>query len=217
VPTHSDGLRVPEQPSDPIIADGSMWAHPLGESPGIGGMGLSGTGLGGGGLGAGIGLDHIGELGHGDGEVGPGTGGRGSPSAALGAEGVGWGLDGWSGRGALGGAHSIYGPQYRYSGSVVNSRIPPDTIQRIVRENFGRFRLCYERGLVRNATLAGRVITRFVIVSNGHVASATSEGSDLPDADVISCVTQAFSALTFPEEPMDSQVTVVYPIMFTPD
>jgi hypothetical protein len=232
VPIRSDGSRTPALPSDPALAEGSMWARPLGESPGIGAAGLSGTGLGGGGVGAGIGLDHIGELGHGDGQVGPGTGGRGAPIVEASGVGIwwgddaGWGRDGVSGRaeagpghgvGSLQGSRRTWGPTVWTSGTAHNSRIPPETIQRIVRENFGRFRLCYERGLLRNATLAGRVATRFVIGSSGAVVTASNEASDLPDAEVVSCVTQAFAALMFPEEPGDSQVIVVYPIMFTPE
>ena len=44
-----------------------------------------------------------------------------------------------------------------------NGRIPAEVIQRIVRQNFGRFRLCYENGLRNNPNLQGRVAVSFVI------------------------------------------------------
>ena len=44
------------------------------------------------------------------------------------------------------------GPQ---GATQVNGRLPPEVIQRIVRQNFGRFRLCYENGLRNNPNLAG--------------------------------------------------------------
>jgi hypothetical protein len=97
----------------------------------------------------------------------------------------------------------------------VNGRLPPEVIQRIVRQNNGRFRLCYENGLRSNPALRGRVTVRFVIDGTGAVVNVTDGGSDLPDKGVVACVTRAFSSLTFPQ-PDGGIVTVVYPIIFSP-
>jgi len=75
---------------------------------------------------------------------------------------------------------------------VVNGRLPPEVIQRVVRQNFGRFRLCYETGLRGNPNLQGRVGVRFVIGRDGSVSQAANGGSDMPDSNVVSCVTRAF-------------------------
>jgi hypothetical protein len=202
--------------NDPIAASGAMWSRPLGESPGADGVGLSGTGIGGGGTGLGVGLDHVGDLGHTVGPPGPGTGGKGS--AARGSTFV--LVDGWGGAWDSGGGGYGFGQGDRwYNGSCGDSlsgRLPPESIQRIVRQNFGRFRLCYERGLARNPALTGRVATRFRIDREGKVAEAADQGSDLPDPDVVACVTRAFTTLAFPK-PEDATVTVVYPIQFIPD
>jgi Ca-activated chloride channel family protein len=99
--------------------------------------------------------------------------------------------------------------------SSVSGRLPPEIIQRIVRQNFGRFRLCYENGLRANPNLQGRVGVRFIIGRDGNVASASNGGSDLADAGVINCVTRAFYGLSFPQ-PEGGIVTVVYPILFAP-
>lgn len=100
---------------------------------------------------------------------------------------------------------------------VGNGHIPPEVIQRIVRQNFGRLRLCYENGLRNNPNLAGRVSVRFVIGRDGGVMSTANGGSDLPDAGVVSCVVSAFHGLQFPQsEEGDSAVTVTYPISFAP-
>jgi len=97
----------------------------------------------------------------------------------------------------------------------VNGRLPTEVIQRIVRQNFGRFRLCYELGLRTNPTLQGRVATKFVIDRSGAVSAAADAGSDLPDRAVVACVVKAFEALSFPQ-PEGGIVTVVYPIVFSP-
>lgn len=97
----------------------------------------------------------------------------------------------------------------------VSGRLPPETIQRIVRQNFGRFRLCYENGLRNNPNLQGRVSVRFVIGRDGAVSNVSNGGSAMPDTGVVSCVVRSFYGLSFPR-PTGGTVTVVYPIMFAP-
>jgi len=181
--------------TDPISARGNMWGDSIGDAFGAGGLGLSGIGEGGGGRGEGIGLGSIGTIGHG---AGTGTG-----------QGFG------SGHGRLGGSHRTRPPRVRMGATTVNGRLPPEVIQRIVRQNYGRFRLCYENGLRNNPNLQGRVSVRFVIGRDGSVSNVGNAGSDLPDPGVVSCVTRAYYGLSFPQ-PEGGIVTVVYPIMFSP-
>jgi hypothetical protein len=94
-------------------------------------------------------------------------------------------------------------------------RLPPEVIQHIVRENFGRFRRCYKNGLARDPHLQGQVRVRFVIGRSGAVSMAADDGSDLPDRNVVLCVVRGFGSLAFPQ-PKDRTVTVIYPIMFKP-
>jgi hypothetical protein len=181
--------------NDPMSARGNMWGDSIGDSFGAGGLGLSGVGEGGGGRGEGIGLGNIGTIGH-----GAGTG-----------NGQGFG----NGHGRLGGAHQTRSPSIRQGATQVNGRLPPEVIQRIVRQNFGRFRLCYENGLRTNPNLAGRVAVKFVIDRAGSVSTASDGGSDIPDNSVVSCVVRGFGNLSFPQ-PEGGIVTVVYPIIFNP-
>jgi hypothetical protein len=180
--------------TDELSARGNMWGDSIGDSFGAGGLGLSGIGEGGGGRGEGIGLGSIGTIGHG---AGTGTG-----------QGFG------NGSGRLGGSHRTKPPSVRMGATSVSGRLPPEVIQRIVRQNFGRFRLCYENGLRNNPNLQGRVSVSFVISKEGAVNSV-SGGGDLPDSGVINCVTKAFYGLSFPQ-PEGGVVKVSYPIMFAP-
>ncbi len=192
---------------DAFAAVGGMLGRSVGESEGAGGLALTGIGEGGGGLGAGIGLGGIGTIGHTDGLAGIGTGGSGTA-----ARGFGFGSGSW-------GRHRTRSPSVRWGGgwgccTMVSGRLPPEAIQRIVRANFGRFRACYEDGLKRNPALEGRVTASFVIGRDGAVSNAADGGSDLPDAQVKSCVVRAFYGLSFPQ-PEGGIVTVVYPIVFS--
>jgi len=180
--------------NDALSARGNMWGADIGDSFGAGGLGLSGIGEGGGGRGEGIGLGSIGTIGHG---AGTGTG-----------QGFG------NGSGRLGGSHKSKPPSVRMGATSVSGRLPPEVIQRIVRQNFGRFRLCYENGLRNNPNLQGTVSVSFVIGRDGSVGSVGGGGS-LPDGGVVGCVTKAFYGLSFPQ-PEGGVVKVTYPILFQP-
>ena len=182
--------------TDEVSANGNMWGDELGDAGGSNGLGLSGLGEGGGGRGEGIGLGTIGGLGRG---AGAGDG-----------QGMG------NGHGRLGGTHRTRPPStMRIGKTEVSGRLPPEVIQRIVRQNYGRFRMCYEQGLARNPNLEGRVQVRFVISREGTVSNVQNGGSDLPDSTVTNCVIGAYYGLSFPQ-PEGGIVTVSYPIMFQP-
>ena len=186
-----------------------FFAAPMDDAYGVGGLRLEGTGEGGGGAGHGIALDGISG-------VGPG----GKP----------WGGDCGS---RCGDGHDPNGFP-NHSGTTLGGHIPhqpvqgrtptieggggldPAVIQRIVRQNFGRFRMCYETGLRGNPALTGRVSTKFIIARDGSVSTTALGDSDMPDASVSACVVRSFSGLSFPthEGPV---VQVTYPLVFTPD
>ncbi len=182
--------------SDPFSANGNMWGEELGESGGSGGLGLTGIGEGGGGYAKGVGM-----------------GGIGTCGSAICA-----GLEG-----GFGNSSASNGPGYKPKDhgmragvtTVERGSLPADVIQRIVRQNYGRFRMCYEQGLKKNPNLQGRVSVSFVIDRTGAVSNAHNGGSDLPDSGVVSCVVGQYYGLSFPA-PQDGVVTVNYPIMFSP-
>jgi hypothetical protein len=194
LPTAIWGADVPNGP-DASDAWGALYAEEIGESGGQGGLGLTGPGQGGGGWGKGIGIGAIGTCG---------------TNCGFGTDGMGRAV------GRTGGTHAPRGPVLRAVGdTVVGGHLAPELIQRVVRQNFGRFRNCYETGLRANPNLTGRVTTRFIIDREGTVSTASNGGSDLPDSKVVSCVVSAFYGVSFPA-PKDGVVSVSYPIMFSP-
>ena len=184
---------------------GNLWGGDPADAFGIGGLGFSGSEEGGGGTNIiGVGLNDIGGLGHSlDTRLGSGDpGGFGCKAGAR-----------CTGR--VSGEHHPTAGLRMPREIKTNGRIPSEVIQRIVRQNAGRFRLCYEAGLRGNPSLEGRVAVRFVIDRNGAVSIAQDGDSDLPDSGVRKCVVQSFFNLSFPA-PDNGTVTVTYPIAFTP-
>jgi hypothetical protein len=184
--------------SDAVSAVGKLYGGSIGDAMGTGGWGLSGVGEGGGGSSDFIGLGGIGGLGH--------TG------TCLGKDCSGIGV----GYGKPGGGYVIHrGPRMRIGDVSSNGRLPAEVIQRIVRLNSGRYINCYQAALRTNPSLEGRVTVRFVIGRDGSVQVASDGGSDIPDTGVRQCVVSSFTNLSFPQ-PDGGLVTVVYPIMFSP-
>ena len=131
-----------------------------------------------------------------------------------GTSGIGAGTGGSIGRPGRPG-HVAKAPSVRPGVTTVSGHLPPEVIQRIVRQNYGRFRQCYESGLRANPNLTGRVSARFVIGRDGAVTNVSNGGGDLPDSSVTSCVLSAFYGLSFPS-PDNGIVTVTYPIFLVP-
>ena len=103
-------------------------------------------------------------------------------------------------------------------GDTKNSagRLAPEVIQGVVHQSFGRFRTCYETALKSNAKLEGTVTVAYTIAPDGSVKDVTDRESTMPDKSVVACVVDGFGKLAFPP-PTDGYVTVVYPIVFSPN
>jgi hypothetical protein len=186
------------QGADDRSAAGHLYGATIDDAFGDG-LGLTGPGNGGGGQANAIGLFGFDSLGYASsGTCGPGP-----------CDGIGRGI------GTTGRIHRsrFVGP--RYGNPQANGHLPAEVIQRIVRQNDGRYRFCYENGLKANPNLQGRVTVRFLIDRAGAVAVASDAGSDIPDEAVRRCVVSSFTALSFPA-PDSGVVTVVYPIVFSP-
>lgn len=141
---------------------------------------------------------------------------------SAGGEGIGLGTFGTFGHGTgagsggrLGGARRKLQPQVRIGALTVNGRLPADVIRRIVRQNVGRIRLCYDNGRKTNASLTGVVTVDFTIAADGSVSEHSSAKSDLPDSKVVGCIENTFASLSFPA-PEAGIVKVSSPIALLP-
>jgi hypothetical protein len=142
----------------------------------------------------------------------PGTGiglgsGPGHGSASTGS-----GLGGGSGFGGRG--KSV--PRVRQSKAEVKGSLDKDIIRRIVRAHINEVRYCYNQGLVRDPTLAGKVSIQFTIGASGSVAVATVADSTLSDEKVASCIAKAVKRWTFPKPTGGGAVVVTYPFVLEP-
>ena len=172
---------------------GGLLGTEVGEAYGVGGLGLVGSGRGGGGTGEGtIGLGNLGTIGKG------GGGGSGS--------GYGRGAGGLGGRRA--GAPDVVPGTAEVRGSL-----DKEIIRRIIRRHLNEVKFCYERELVKNQGLAGRVMIQFTIAGTGAVVASAVQSSTMNNPPVEMCIAQSVRRWEFPKPSGGGIVVVTYPFV----
>ena len=98
------------------------------------------------------------------------------------------------------GAHATTGPRVGIALPSVHGRLPPEVVLRIVRQNLGRVRRCYEDALRTRPDAEGVVSVRLVIDRSGSVARASDGGaSTFPSEATTACVVRQMNSLSFPQ------------------
>jgi len=114
----------------------------------------------------------------------------------------------WDGRG-------VPAPSIRLDGVRASGSLSRDDIERVVRQNFGRFRLCYEaNGMRTQPSLHGRVTVKFEVSANGAVSLLIDDRSDLPDPSTVTCIVRNVGILTFPSA--DAGSMAAFSLTFSP-
>jgi hypothetical protein len=158
----------------------------IGKEP-IANAGLGTFGLGGGGAG-GMGFKGMENL-------------RGKGIGALGA--------GRIGKGAVGGtvshatAHSV-GAQ---------GSIDKEAVAKVINSHLHEVSSCYERALLTQPGLAGKIVLEWGISTSGNVTSARTKSSTMKSSAVESCILSALKLWKFPPA-RGAGVIISYPFMF---
>jgi hypothetical protein len=103
--------------------------------------------------------------------------------------------------------------------------LDPSYIQSVIREDMMPMAMkCYEDLLKRNPTASGRIEMAFKIIGDdklgGIIEDADIDGGvagALGDEQMRTCMTESLLSLSFRPPPKDGWVTVVYPVVFSPD
>ena len=93
-----------------------------------------------------------------------------------------------------------------------------DEIQRVIADNRGKVRACYEAALKTNPGIAGDLVVSFIINPDGSVKNAEVNWSEselhVPELD--SCTIEVVQALKFPPSSRGLESKVNYPFNFNP-
>lgn len=101
-------------------------------------------------------------------------------------------------------------------GPVDVEGLTSEFVQRIVRQNQGALRLCYEEGLRRRPGLRGQITVKFEIDSAGLARRVDDGASDMDDTIVIDCVRAVIGRLSF-ASPDGGVARVRYSWTFEPE
>lgn len=153
---------------------------------GVGGLGMRGGGRGGGG-------DGFGRV-HGVGSIDTG-GGRGT-GASLGRRGS-----------------SAPRASMSRGRPNVNGFLSREQIERVVRRHSRGIRYCYERELMNDPALGGRISVNWTIDLEGRVSSASVVENSMGNRDVESCILREVRRMRF-DQPDGGMVVVTYPFTF---
>jgi len=102
-------------------------------------------------------------------------------------------------------------------------KVDPKYIQQRVREDlFPIARACYGDALKRDPTTSGRLVVSFRIIGDHKVGGVVDDAkltdeTTITDREFQTCVRESMMAVSFDAPPGDQEITVVYPILFSPD
>ncbi|MEM7158587.1 MAG: AgmX/PglI C-terminal domain-containing protein [Myxococcota bacterium] len=167
------------------------------------GFGFRGSGLGGGPGGGSLG-------GAGGGPAGGGLFGGGGGTGS--APGVGHGAGG----SGSGGAKRKTKVKMKLGDPVALGSLDREIIRRIVRAHAAEVRHCYEKGLVKEPKLSGKVQVKFTINQRGGVDKSDVKTTTLGDPAVGKCIARAAKRWKFPKPRGGGIVIVTMPFTLAP-
>lgn len=151
------------------------------------------------------------------GTFGLGGGGKGG-GATLGAEllrGKGGGGIGALGAGRVG-KGAVGGTVTRATARSISSAqgtVDREAVAKVINSHLNEVHGCYERALLKDPGLAGKVVLEWSIGLNGRVASAKTKSSTLRNASVEACILSSLKGWQFPT-PKGGLVIITYPFLF---
>lgn len=95
-----------------------------------------------------------------------------------------------------------------------SGRLSRAQITKVVNEHAAQIQACYEKALIRDRALSGKITFDWEISPSGSVTGVRVRSSTMAGSDVSSCVLQQIRTWTFPT-PEGGAVSVTYPFIFS--
>lgn len=160
------------------------------------------------GTGGGSALDKLGGGGGGSGEKSQHVGG-------LATAGKGGGTSAYQGSGSLAvGNIGSADVGVLEEESEVDGGLDKEAIARVIRQQLGQIRYCYERQLSANPDLYGKILIKFTIGAAGSVVAQAIGNTSLNNAMVEGCILRRIAGWQFPTPKGGTSVLVTYPFLF---
>lgn len=99
------------------------------------------------------------------------------------------------------------------SGARVKGSLSREEVSRVVNSHIHAIQACYERALMNNPGMSGRIVFDWVVTKSGRVKGVRVRSSTLGSAGVASCINKLIKRWKFPP-PKGGDVTITYPFLF---
>ena len=99
------------------------------------------------------------------------------------------------------------------SGLKVQGRLSREEISRVVNAHINAIQACYERALMGNPTLSGRIVFDWTVTKRGTVKNVRVRSSTIGSSKVANCISGLIKRWRFPK-PKGGDVVVTYPFLF---
>lgn len=100
--------------------------------------------------------------------------------------------------------------------SIVLGSLDKSLIDAVIKRHMSEIRYLYQRELIKNPSLSGEIVVKFVIAGDGTVPLAVIESSTMNNESVESGICARFMSFQFPEPKGGGIVEVTYPFRFAP-
>jgi len=152
----------------------------------------------------------------------------GKPPIAMAGTGVGPGMGGVRGMGnGAGGGIGVFSTgkigKRTVAGTVVSAparavkvgggTLARELIAKVINDHLSEVRGCYERALLKEAGLAGKLLREWTIDTSGRVAEVKTKSATITGAEVPNCIINSLKRWQFPP-PKGGKVVVSYPFIF---
>ncbi len=95
----------------------------------------------------------------------------------------------------------------------VQGHLSKEAVSRVVNDHTHEVQGCYERQLLKQQGLAGRIVFEWTVTADGSVRNARTASSTLPSVEVADCIVAKIRKWRFPA-PDGGDVVISYPFLF---
>jgi hypothetical protein len=106
------------------------------------------------------------------------------------------------------------GPRITPGSAAVRGALSTDTIKKVIKKHYNQYKYCYEKQLVQNPTLEGKVTLSFVIAADGKVSEVYIIETTIKNTSLELCMVRTAKRMVFPKPRGGGIVVVKYPFLF---
>lgn len=103
------------------------------------------------------------------------------------------------------------------AGTTSNYSLNRDVVRRVIYLHINQIRYCYQQALIKQRTLAGRLVVIFDISAKGQIEDLLISETTLDSPPLLQCIGDTMRGWEFPPTPYyNGTVRVVYPFVLRP-